>query len=244
MHIDWLYCPVILVNITSKLKSLKFTGLQYKPTGKMEKQCIECKEVKSLEDFHLLKNGKYGRNPRCKPCRSTKRKEISETRECIKKESKRCPGCKEVKEIIAFNKDMSASDGRQTYCKPCGTKNLSKWGSSFNGYIVKLFKDLKSNARRRNIKIEIDKEDIIQLYEKQKGLCALSGEKMTHKREAGTQRKNPNHIYNISVDRINPRNHYTVDNIQLVCNRMNTIKWDLDQDLFIDLCKKVAALHT
>lgn len=210
----------------------------------MEKQCIECGESKSLDEFHLLKKGIYGRNPRCKPCRSAKRKKISETREPIKKENKQCPKCKEIKPIDGFNKDKSASDGRQTYCKPCGTKNLSKWGSSFNGYIVKLFKDLKSNASRRNIAVEIDKEDIIELYKKQKGVCALSGDKMTHIYEPGTKKRNPKHIYNISVDRIDPCKHYTVDNIQLVCNKINVIKWDLDQDVFIELCKKVAALHT
>ena len=210
----------------------------------MEKQCLECKKVLPLDDFHLLKTGKYGRNPRCKPCRSSKRKEISQTRPPIEKKEKQCPKCKETKDISSFNKDKSAPDGAQTYCRPCGTKNLSKWGSSLDGHISKIFKDLKCNARRRNISFEIDKNDVIQLYKTQKGICALSGEEMTYIYEPGTKRRNPKHIYNISVDRIDPGKNYTMDNIQLVCNRINTIKWDLDQDVFIDLCKKVAALHT
>jgi hypothetical protein len=209
----------------------------------MGKTCTSCNETKSLDKFHKLKSGKYGRNAHCKVCRSKKRKELAKTLIPVEKDSKYCPKCKETKEISCFFLEKSMSDGHQTYCKDCSRVNYSKWCSSFDGFITKLYKDLQNNAERRNIEVNIEKNDIIKLYEKQKGLCALSGEKMTHICEPGTQRKNPKHIYNISVDRVDPCKNYTVDNIQLVCNRINVIKWDLDQDIFIDLCKKVAALH-
>nr|QBK85865.1 MAG: uncharacterized protein LCMAC101_04600 [Marseillevirus LCMAC101] len=209
----------------------------------MEKKCTSCQEVKSLDGFHKLKSGKYGRNAYCKVCRSEKRKEKAKILIPVEKDAKYCSKCKETKEISCFFKEKSMSDGCQTYCKICSKVNYAKWCSTFDGFITRIYKDLQNNAEKRNIKVNIEKDDIIRLYKKQKGVCALSGEKMTHVCEPGTKRKNPKHIYNISVDRINSSKPYTLKNIQLVCNRINVIKWDLDQDVFIDLCKKVAALH-
>lgn len=34
----------------------------------LTKICIGCKQDKSIDDFRLKKDGKYGRQPRCKPC--------------------------------------------------------------------------------------------------------------------------------------------------------------------------------
>ena len=46
-------------------------------------------------------------------------------------------------------------------------------------------------------------------------------------------------IDNISVDRIDSQKDYTIDNIQLVCQIYNYMKWDLKQDDFVKYCKHV-----
>jgi hypothetical protein len=48
-----------------------------------------------------------------------------------------------------------------------------------------------------------------------------------------------NRIYNVSVDRIDSKKSYSNDNIQLVCSIINTMKWDLDQEDFINLCTHI-----
>jgi len=38
------------------------------------KVCLGCGETKPLEDFHLLKTGKYGRHPQCARCRNERQR--------------------------------------------------------------------------------------------------------------------------------------------------------------------------
>lgn len=207
----------------------------------MLKICTRCKQSKTLNAFHNDKNGKYGKNSYCKVCRSEKRKEKRYPR--LKTGDRKCPSCKEIKNVEHFASDSSSRTGLQTYCKSCQSKKIAQWTSTFDGYMTKTYKDLQNNAKRRNISVNISKQNIIDLYKKQNGKCALTGETLTHICEPSDRRVNKKHIHNISVDRINSRNPYTVDNIQLVCNRINAIKWDLDQDEFIELCKKVVTYN-
>lgn len=39
------------------------------------KTCVTCLKEKMLDDFHALKDGKYGRHSKCKQCRNMQRKE-------------------------------------------------------------------------------------------------------------------------------------------------------------------------
>lgn len=41
---------------------------------------------------------------------------------------------------------------------------------------------------------------------------------------------------NISIDRINSNEHYVLDNIQLICSFVNTIKWDMPMKEFVEFC--------
>ena len=70
----------------------------------------------------------------------------------------------------------------------------------------------------------------MNLWNEQRGLCALTGVQMTHK-SAG--------IYNGSVDRIDSSKGYTVDNIQLVSVIAQTIKWDNDVETLKFLMKQI-----
>ena len=50
---------------------------------------------------------------------------------------------------------------------------------------------------------------------------------MTHMRQDPEKTVGDRYYYNISVDRVDPRIHYTKENIQLVCSIVNTVKWDI-----------------
>lgn len=80
----------------------------------------------------------------------------------------------------------------------------------------------------------IDPGHLIELWDKQKGRCALSGHYMTHAKD-GTGV----HDFNVSIDRINPNLHYVPSNMQLVCHRVNIMKHNLTQDMFWHWCKNI-----
>ena len=93
---------------------------------------------------------------------------------------------------------------------------------------------IKNNARSRAMAFNLNIEDAWDLYLIQGGICALSGvgihfEEPSEKRSKG----------NASLDRIDSTKGYTIDNIQWVHKRVNLMKWDFDQDYFIDICKQI-----
>ncbi len=123
----------------------------------------------------------------------------------------------------------------QTYCRKCLRIYSATWASTFDGYMTKIYINLRKNADKRKIDVNINKDDIITLYHQQNGVCALTGQKMTHRCNPDATRGN-RYLTNISVDRINSQKAYEKDNIQLVCSIINTIKWDLPHDEFIWYC--------
>lgn len=75
---------------------------------------------------------------------------------------------------------------------------------------------------------------IMALYEKQNGLCALSGIPLTWDAKKGRV------LTNLSIDRIDSSKGYDADNVQLVCRIVNIMKNNLSQDSFIVWCSKIA----
>jgi len=211
-----------------------------------EKRCRSCGETKVLDFFHKNKNGELGRHNYCKLCRSSERKRLSYPRP--NDGTSHCPDCGETKDISMFSSDRSATSGLQTYCKACQRIRGICWASTFGGYITRVFLWLQNNAKKRNLRVEITREDIAALYHEQEGKCALTGLQMTHvysPTEEGGRRneRNENHLRNFSVDRKDSSGSYTKENIQLVCGIINTIKWDLPQHEFIFYCKAVTKYH-
>jgi hypothetical protein len=206
-----------------------------------EKECKECCEIKSLDDFHKSKTGEFGRHNICCDCRSAERKSINIPKPT--EGTNKCSTCNEIKNVSEFDGDKSNSTGLQSCCKPCNRLKSAKWASTFDGHMTKLFKDLQHNTMKRakDIKIKITKQDIIDLYHKQNGKCAITKEPLTHTSQV-IDTKGRQHImnkWNVSVDRIDSDKHYTLDNIQLVGAIVNRIKSDLNMRDFYDICGKV-----
>jgi len=80
------------------------------------------------------------------------------------------------------------------------------------------------NVRSKKYEVHIDHTDLMELWEKQGGRCALSGVMMTHHIYRGDRKD-----FNVSIDRIRPHEGYTKDNIQLVAWRVNIMKNDMDE---------------
>lgn len=201
----------------------------------MKKICKKCYKEKELNDFHKNKNIIDGHHTICKECRHNIRK-LNNYKRSV--ESKICPKCNLLLNHEYYNCDKSSKDGLQTYCKNCqiiNSQNYYKKGGK-DVFFKRLYKDLRRNAKSRNIDVLIDINDIIQLYEKNK-TCSISGIEMTTlfiPNEGRWKR-----IHNVSIDRIDSNLGYTKNNIQLVCSIVNTMKWDLNQNNFLTMCKKI-----
>lgn len=207
------------------------------------KICTQCDESKVLDDYCASKNNKVdGRNPICRECRSKQRK--SSNYQPKQTGTKCCSTCKHILDVSKFNKDKSANDGLQSSCRLCQVKRLYKSSSTFDGFINKLFQDIKGNTKNKakDIDIQITIQDIKDLYKKQDGKCAMTGIKMTYTTQHdGKSSQHIKNKWNISVDRIDSNKGYTVDNIQLVCAIINRMKMDFSNDEFISLCDALAS---
>lgn len=95
------------------------------------------------------------------------------------------------------------------------------------------FHGLKDRSNRKNMDCDIDLQYLHELWDKQKGLCALSGIPMTYYFDSGRVPTN------LSVDRIDSGLGYIKGNIQLVCMAVNQMKSDLTIEQLKYFCKSI-----
>lgn len=109
-----------------------------------------------------------------------------------------------------------------------GYKEISAvyWGTVTSG----------SKKRSRVMKFEVTIQDVWDLFIKQNRKCALTGVPIFFHYDKKTKIK----LQTASLDRIDSKKDYTLDNIQWVHKTVNRIKWALDQNEFIKFCKLVA----
>jgi hypothetical protein len=136
-----------------------------------------------------------------------------------------CASCNRALESQHFRK------GRTT-CMACKAKQLEERISrSSENYLRNLHSQSKSavkcGKRADHVEWHIEPEDLVALWEKQKGKCAVSGVFLTHHKD-GSGRKD----YNASIDRISCERGYTPQNVQLVAYRINIMKHTLSEDMF------------
>jgi hypothetical protein len=81
-------------------------------------------------------------------------------------------------------------------------------------YLIKLFENKK-------IKNKIGENNIINLWKNQNGKCAITGIDMTFEKNTNIKYRNPT---NISIDKIDPKLDYNLNNIHLTCLWANTGK--------------------
>jgi DNA-binding protein Fis len=91
-------------------------------------------------------------------------------------------------------------------------------------------------SNNRDLEFEITMDDLVNQFNKQNGLCALSGQILTIPADNEDFRK---FGHNMSLDRIDSSNGYTKQNIQWIDKRINKMKWDLPNNEFISLCSTI-----
>ena len=101
-------------------------------------------------------------------------------------------------------------------------------GKDMDLYIRRRFSSIKTGAKKRKIKLDISLDDIFRIYKLQKGSCKLTGIKL--KCDYANKKIRP---FNLSIDRINSKKHYSKDNIRLALSIINRMLWSFDdKDVF------------
>lgn len=140
---------------------------------------------------------------------------------------------------IAGGSKYSIRDNRDTRCPNCKIQQNKLTRSNYTND-TKLNKVLqarwfgaKDRASSKNIPFTITKEDLLSIWEKQQGLCAISKIPMTYELDSGRV------FSNVSIDQKIPGKGYTIDNVQLVCMAVNQLKSDFEMDTILYICKQI-----
>ena len=157
-----------------------------------------------------------------------------------------CHYCGEYKPVECFSPNGGGSsirNNRRSICNECNSKRQRYHDLSLSDD-KKLDKCLRfrflgarSRALNFNIEFNITFEYIKELWNKQKGICALSNIPMTYLLKEG---RTPT---NVSIDKIDRTKGYIKDNIQLVCMACNQIKSDLIEEEMYNFCKKIVKTY-
>lgn len=115
-------------------------------------------------------------------------------------------------------------------CGKCSAPNFKGYKCVSGTYM----KVTKKGAGKRGLDFEITAEDVYNKWVEQNGKCALSGVDVFFTRNQET------YIQTASIDRIDSKRGYTLDNIQIVHKRLNMIKSSLPEDEFVYWCHLVA----
>jgi hypothetical protein len=132
-----------------------------------------------------------------------------------------CSICATARPSSAF----FASEIETRRCKVCLRISRQKTiNNSYKKFLKRAEQQLKSHRVKQGFDWTLTGDQLIDIWDKQSGKCAVSGLNMTHHRGAHG-RKMP---LNASIDRINNSEHYIAGNVQLVCYQVNIMRHTLD----------------
>ena len=132
----------------------------------------------------------------------------------IYKNEKKCIHCNAITNIDDFN----ISRGKVTnICIIC--YRIQRYNLTFNSFIRTIYHTCKKNSKTKLKKgrivagtFNITKQELINLYHKQNGLCYYSNIMMNTK---------PATEWKCSLERLDPNKGYIIDNVVFVCLEFN-----------------------
>lgn len=133
--------------------------------------------------------------------------------------NKQCTICGIVKPRTDFEKNRRA-------CKSCKRAQVRVFhNSSYQNFLKKKLNDAKTRCKKYKFDIDINIEHLVDLHDRQKGKCALTGFPMHHTDEFPD--------FAISIDRIDTSLGYQKGNCRLVCVRANMIRNELTDEILV-----------
>lgn len=171
------------------------------------------KEYKNLHGF-------------CRTCRKTLRKYQ------LIHGGKVCSKCSVDKPFGDYPIHKKTYDGFDSWCKECRRNYLHEYNQSLDAFFRKKLDTIRDD--RRKIFSDLTIEQLVNLWNKQEGKCAISGVEMSHQRV-----KRQHNMTNCSVDRIDSSKEYTINNVQLVCWTVNRMKGETSLEELLKWCKQI-----
>ena len=149
--------------------------------------------------------------------------------------NKKCPRCGEVKPLTLFYIDKSNKDGHQCYCKKCLNSKMNKYRNTERGFLKKRYHSLKSEQRKSTSGAEcfFTLDEFLTAFEKHKSIYGMRSAwgpgpdrleehlPITMIQEGngkigtrgGCIKGSKRIASNLSIDRLDPTLHYTLQNI-------------------------------
>ena len=144
---------------------------------------------------------------------------------------KKCTVCEN--EFFVTNNEQS---NRKTCSYKC-SKIHKRIQNPLEWFIRGKIHRVRSNAKSRGIKFNLNWIDVLNLYNKQNGLCYYTGIKMEIKFEKDKFRCCSPFL--LSFDRINSNKPYCIDNIVLCCYSINNLKGEHKEDIIKIFFKQI-----
>jgi hypothetical protein len=175
------------------------------------RECTRCLDVKPFDDFYIGKRGMPVGF--CKPC------ELAEHAEWK-----------------AENNEHMFSYVRGYHSRPevREKKNLARKVARMKSPKLTMQTTLAHGIRRRTTVNPATIDDLMAMWEKQKGRCAISGIPLTW----GQGKVKPN---SISLDRINPDEGYSASNLRLICHAINAFRGVMSDAEMLVMAKAIVA---
>lgn len=101
-----------------------------------------------------------------------------------------------------------------------------------------LFNIIKKRAEERDLLFKVTKKQLWDLFEKQEKKCALSDLPLTFGIISRIKEKKVKRT--ASLDRIDNKKGYIINNVQWVHKNINRMKNIFSQEYFVDICKRIA----
>lgn len=118
----------------------------------------------------------------------------------------------------------------ETSCKACRAKRKRVHISSDPKYYIYNLVNQSKGRARAGLFFSITPDEVYQIYQKQKGKCAISNITMSYVKDGKGDLIN--NYKNISIDRIDNAKPYSIDNVQLICVALNFWKRNLSNEDF------------
>lgn len=194
------------------------------------------------ENFKRIKDKSTGKEKYNSICRKCEQQQTKQEQSKEWKDGKLlCHICGEYKYPSEFQNHAHYAyrNNKDKRCRKCKQEQNKEVRSNYSEE-TKLYKVLqerwfgaRDRAANKGIPFTITKEDLLELWEQQNGLCNISKIPMTYELDNGRV------FTNVSVDQKNPGQGYTKKNIQLVCSAVNQLKSNWDMNTVIYICKQI-----
>ena len=143
--------------------------------------------------------------------------------------------CKRCKKTLPVENFYTAKKKDKIYwhstCKSCF--HISP------NIMSEMLHNAKKRANKKKVAFNLTKDFLGALNISQKGNCALTGIALNWDGQSRAKKKGASPFDRASLDRIDPSKGYTEDNVQLVADFVNRMKYQLTEDELLAACRLI-----